>query len=357
MEDASVKEGHHPLVIIKNKTDQDLSLPTHCPQPPVDVFLLRESGTEIPLTAEDTVRPCQPLEVVPAGKSTTYDLGPWKYSLFSELGTYKLTLPVEGDIAEYPDTQLSAEVELFPAGTITQIFRTFVSKPLLNALLAIASVLPNHSLGWSIILLTVAVKLLLFWPTQHAMEGQRKMQAIQPETDALRKKHKDDPKKLQEETLKLWKKNNVNPMQSCLPTLVQFPVLIGLFFVVRDGSVMELSRHLLYDTFTNVDWSTTTTFFGLELLEPNYYILPPLLMVAQFLQMKLTFAITKKKQSKKDESTGFDQQKLQQRLMTYGLPIMIGGFALQFPAAVGLYWGISTVFAIGQQLVVNRKEL
>jgi len=77
------------------------------------------------------------------------------------------------------------------------------------------------------------------------------------------------------------------------------------------------------------------------------------------MQMKLTFAIAKKKNEKegKEKKKETSQQDMQQRMMLYGLPIMIGVFAFQFPAAVSLYWGVSTVFAIGQQVVVNRKEL
>jgi len=144
-------------------------------------------------------------------------------------------------------------------------------------------------------------------------------------------------------------------MPACLPTLIQLPILIGLFFVIRDGSVLELSSHLIYSNYQNLSWSFSTDFLGLDLTQPSIYVLPPLLVVMQFLQLKLSFAFAKKKDKKKKDKVQATQQQMQQKMMLYGLPLMIGFFALQFPAAVSLYWGVSTVFGVGQQLYVNRK--
>jgi YidC/Oxa1 family membrane protein insertase len=224
-------------------------------------------------------------------------------------------------------------------------------------LIFIASLTPGYNLGIAIILVTIIVKLILFIPTQHAMEGQRKMQAVQPKMDAMKAKYKDDPKKMQEETMKLWKEHGVNPMQSCLPMLIQFPILIGLFFTIRDGSVLALSEHLLYAPYQNLTWDFGTQFLGMDLTVPNVMVMPILLVVMQFFQMKLSFAMNKKKQDnqgkKKNEKAS--QQEMQQKIMMYGLPLMIGFFAIKYPAAVSLYWAASTVFAIGQQVFVNKK--
>ena len=191
------------------------------------------------------------------------------------------------------------------------------------------------------------------------------MQAVQPKLEEIKKKHKGDPQRMQSETMKIWKEHNVNPFQSFLPILIQMPILIGLFFVIRDGSVLELSRHLVYGPYQDLSWSWGTQFLGLNLTEPNIYVMPPLLVVLQFAQMKMSFAIAEKKKVKKEKKDKEDKkekkevnpQAMQQKVMLYGLPLMIGFFALKFPAAVSLYWAVSTLFAVGQQLVVNRKEL
>jgi YidC/Oxa1 family membrane protein insertase len=359
--DATVKGGHHPELTLLNKTEGRIVLPDTCPMPPVEVYSVSEGGKLTQLTTEETAIPCTPLAEIAKDERLKIDLSPWKYSLFGEYGEYEVRLqvaPAEGEELE----TLTARLSIYEPGSITKLFRTFITKPFLNFLIFVASLLPDRNLGIAIIVLTLLVKLALFFPTQHAMEGQKKLQNLQPKLDEIKKKHKSNPEKMNKEIMKLWKENNVNPMQSCLPMLIQFPVLIGLFFVIRDGSILELSRHLLYAPYQDISWSFGTNFLGLNLLEPSKYIFPPLLVVMQFMQMKLTFAIAKKKtekdgKEKKEKKAQASQQEMQQRMMLYGLPIMIGVFALQFPAAVSLYWAVSTLFAIAQQLVVNRKEL
>ena len=354
--DKTVKGQHHPVLTLKNKREEELTLSERCPMPPVDVWRVYDDGTKKKLETKETALPCEEVETVAAGESVALDLAPWKYSLFDEYGTYEVALPVDLE----QNANAVTKFKIYEPGMMTQVFRTFISKPLLNLLILIASLLPDYSLGLAIIILTLIVKLVLFAPTQHAMEGQRKMQAVQPQMDALKKKYKDNPQKMQEETMKLWKEKKVNPMQSCLPMLVQFPVLIGLFFVIRDGSVLALSTHLLYGPFQDLSWTFGTQFLGLDLTVPNISVMPALLVVLQFAQMKLAFAINEKKKSKKDgkkNKEAMSQQEVQQKVMMYGLPLLIGFFAFQFPAAVSLYWAVQAVFAILQQLYVNRKEL
>lgn len=357
--DATVKGGHHPELTLLNKTESDIVLPDRCPMPPVDVFRVSEGGKLEALTTEETAIPCVPLTAVAKDERVHINLSPWKYSLFDAYGEYEVRLQLPQPEGQEPEV-LTARLKMYEPGAVTKIFRTFITKPFLNFLIFTASLLSDHNLGISIILLTILVKIALFFPTQHAMEGQKKLQNLQPKLDEIKKKHKSNPEQMNKEIMKLWKEHKVNPMQSCLPMLIQFPILIGLFFVVRDGSILELSRHLLYAPYEHISWGFGTNFLGLNLLEPSKYIFPPLLVVLQFLQMKLTFSIAKKKAGNKGKSEKKDQlsqQEMQQRMMLYGLPIMIGVFAFQFPAAVALYWAISTLFAIAQQLVVNHKEL
>ena len=319
----------------------------------MEVFFVESTGKLAPLETKETTLPCEGIGSVSAGGEVVLDLSPWKYSLFDSFGTYEVRVP---------ETETAARFEVYEPGVMTQVFRTFVTKPLLNLLVLIASLLPGYNLGIAIILLTLLVKLVLFLPTQHAMEGQKKLQAIQPQLDAIKKKYKDDPQRMQQETMKIWKQEKVNPLQSCLPMLIQFPILIGVFFVIRDGSVLELSKHLLYAPYQELPWTFGTQFLWFDLLRPSIYIMPPTLMILQFVQMKLSFAISERKKAgqekiidvgKKKEKPS--QQQVQQKVMLYGLPLMIGVFAFQFPAAVSLYWAVSTVFAIGQQVVINRK--
>ena len=408
--DETVRHGNIVEVVLENGTAEDAVIEPRCPEAPVEVYRVEQPGTAaeraVRLTAEETVLPCPPVVRIPAGGEITLSLAPWKYAFFAENGVYELrlpaarrepvaagtgaiavasssslqpsaltgaTLPLEGAAVSSASSSgaavapvTSVRVEIYEPGVFVKLFRTFITRPFLNILVFVASLLPDHTLGIAIIVLTILVKLLLFLPTQHSLEGQRKMQLLQPKIEAVRKKHKEDPKKLQEETMKLWKEHKINPFSSCLPLLLQFPILIGLFFVVRDGSVLELSRELLYPVFRDVDWSFGTNFLGMNLTAPSL-IMPPILVALQFWQMKLSFA-RKKADKEKDKKPVIDAEtgkpvkesaspeQVQQKVMLYALPLMIGFFAIQFPAAVSVYWGISTLFAVGQQVVVNRRQ-
>lgn len=355
------------------------ALADRCPKPPVDVFAVEhpaESGeTIVPVTSSEIVVPCVPVPVVEPGKTVQINLAPWKYSIFEKAGTYEARLPGTA-IATIRDASTGAVVaqsamarfSIVEPGIFRKTFRTFISAPFLNFLVFVASMTPGHNLGIAIIVLTLSVKILLFFPTQHALEGQKKMQMLQPKIEALKTKYKGDHKKIHEETMKLWREHNINPFQSVLPMLIQFPVLIGLFYVIRDASDFALSRHLLYGMYDSLSWQFGTSFLGLDLLRPNILVMPILLVVMQFLQMKLSFSIQKRKKKKQDviDVSEHDKEKfiaaasaqdMQQKMMLYGLPLMIGFFAFKFPAAVSLYWGVSTIFGIGQQLVVNKEHL
>ncbi len=366
MEDATVSVGNDPIVIIANQTDKALPLPKRCPQPPVDIgYIDTQNGAEVKtdLMANQSATPCVELPEVKAKGSERVNLAAWKYALLEKNGMYEASLDLpEGFAAGNPENRATIRFSIVEPGFFTKLFRTFVTKPLFNGLIFIASWVPSHNLGLAIILLTLVVKLVLLIPNQHALEGQRKLQMLQPRMEEIKKKYPNDATRVQEETMKLWKEMNINPLQSCLPTLLQLPILIGLFFVIKNGVSVETSRHLLYSTYLNLPSGFFGhMFLGFDLLLPSVYIMPPLLVLLQFIQMKMMMAKNKKKsdeivvkpQGKKSWIPELDQQ----TVMTYVMPLMIGFFAIKFPAAVSLYWGISTLFGIAQQWYVLREKL
>jgi YidC/Oxa1 family membrane protein insertase len=374
----SQKSEHECREFAATETGETATVQTRCPSPPVDLYRVENPGETperlTPVTSTETAVPCETVSALEAGDTVKLSLAPWKYSLFERTGTFEARLPGAGSDAVAPTTVSGATIAPPPVitrftisepGVFTKLYRTFIAAPLLNLLVLIASFVPAHDLAIAIILLTIAIKLLLFLPTQHALEGQKKMQMLQPKLQELQKKYEGDKTRIQEETMKLWKEHKINPFSSCLPMLLQFPILIGLYTTIRDGSTLALSRHLFYGPYQDLSWHFDTHFLGLDLVKPEVFLFPITLVVLQFLQMKLTFAIQKRKTKKKDAVIDVgakskaepSAQDMQQKMMLYVLPLMIGFFAFQSPAAVALYWGVSTLFGIGQQILVNREHL
>lgn len=367
MESAKVKQGNDPVVVLRNDTDKDLNLPPRCPQPPVDIAKIEGSGDNekrTDLMANQAALPCADLTVVKAGAKVKISLGSWKYALLEENGMYEASLDLPQSFSGTGVTgRITTRFSLVEPNFFTKAFRTFVTKPLYNGLVFIASWVPNHNLGIAIILLTLVVKLILLIPNQHALEGQRKLQMLQPRMEEIKKKYPNDATKVQEETMRLWKEMEINPLQACLPTLLQLPILIGLFFVIQSGVSVETSKHLLYSFYQDLPAGFFGhTFLGFDLLLPSVFIMPPLLVFLQFIQMKMMMAKSRKKKpqeiiakptGKKSWMPVLDQQ----TVMMYTMPLMIGFFAIKFPLAVSLYWAVSTLFGIAQQWYVMREKL
>ena len=193
--------------------------------------------------------------------------------------------------------------------------------------------IPNY--GVAIILLTILVR-ILFWPLTHkSTVGMKKMQEIQPLMKEIQKKYKDNPQRLQQETWALYKNHKVNPMSSCLPMLIQIPVFIALFNVLRSAVELRYAPFLWIADLSEPEglFASWFPFGGLNIL--------PILMA---LTMALQSALT--------PSTG---DKSQQRMMMIFMPVMMLVMFYSFPSALSLYWTLSQVFSIVQMWLIRRK--
>jgi YidC/Oxa1 family membrane protein insertase len=380
LESKKITMGRDFSVTIINTTNTGITLPNLCPEPPV--VIERKVGDKLyQIDLTEPVTSCVPVTNIDPDNKMKIDLSPWKYSAFTEPGAYKISLEIpkvgnEKFVGNLTNKVIEIETKVKTPGAFVSLFRTFISKPLLNGMILIASLIPNHSLGWSIIILTIIIKSLLFFPSQHALESQKKLQSIQPKLDEIKKKFAGNQQKITEETMAIWKREKINPLQSCLPTLLQLPILIGLFFIVRDSGSLDLARHLLYPPFLSLDWTFDTNFLGVLDLNMIPFqsveswipprpmtgllkglFLPVVIAASQFTQMKMSFAkkAAKSGGSKPQKKTLEDHLNMQ-NMMMYMLPTMLIFISGSLPAAVSVYWGASTAFAIGQQYYVNRGK-
>ena len=207
-----------------------------------------------------------------------------------------------------------------------------VSKILLMAMKAIYSVIPNW--GWTIIVLTFIIKLLM-WPiTQAQLRSSKKMASIQAPLQQIREKYKNNPQKLQMETMKLFKENRVNPAAGCLPIFLQIPIFIGLYYMLRTSSEIRFQSFLWIQ-----DLSIPDTVASLGSFPIN--ILPLIMGVTMFIQMRIT------------PTPSVDN--MQQKIIMW-MPFIFLIFCYNFPAALVLYWTVQNIFTILQQWLTNRKK-
>lgn len=336
--------GRMVSVTLQNNQQVPLILEETCPKNPFKIEFY-SNGEWAEKTAEIPLEQCAPqAKTLAPGEKTVIQFGKWNPKLFETTGKYRLSLNVKNEESE---KTFSKEIEIAKAGIFKGLFNNLFYKPILNILVVLIDILPKHDLGFGIILLTLLIKLLLLHPNHKALMAQKRMQKIQPELDALKLKYKDDQAKLSMETMALWKKYKISPMDSCLPILIQFPILIALFYVVKDGLDL-IGPNVLYGPLKTFDPALLNTYFlhFIELTQPNRLALPIVVGLLQFGQMKLSLS------KNKNAAT----PPLMNHMMLYGLPIMVGVFTASLPAAVGFYWGTSTLFGILQQAIVNRSK-
>lgn len=251
-------------------------------------------------------------------------------------------------------------------------FDTIIVDPIINILLLIYKLLFSlnvpFALGFSIIVLTIVIRFILYPLTSAQLKASRKMQDVAPHLSRLKEKHKGDAKTLQAETMKLYKEFGVNPAAGCLPVLIQLPVIWGLYSVLIKvinlgaNTVAEVNK-LAYSDFLKLDRPWDVYFFGIPLAQnpgqlistmgPIILLVPILTGVFQFVQSKMMMSaasdkkIEVKGKKKEDFASAFQTQSL------YIFPVMIGFLSYTFPIGLSLYWNTFTIFGIMQQYKVS----
>ena len=209
----------------------------------------------------------------------------------------------------------------------------WICYPLVRVLNFFNDLIP--SFGVAIILLTILVR-LIFWPLTHkSTVGMKKMQELQPKLKEIQAKFKDNPQRVQQETFALYREAKVNPMSSCLPMLIQIPVFIALFNVLRSAVELRYAGFLWIADLSEPEalFASWFPFGGLNLL--------PILM-----------AVTTALQSYFTPSAG---DKSQQRMMMVMMPLMMLFMFYSFPSALSLYWFLSNLFSIVQMWLIRRQ--
>lgn len=225
-------------------------------------------------------------------------------------------------------------------------FETILYIPLYNILIFLVWLVPGNSLGIAIILITILIRFALLPASLKAAKAQARLQLLQPEINKIRKEIKDQQAQGRA-LMDLYKKEGVSPFGSCLPLLIQLPILIILYQVFRAG--IDTSHFNILYSFIPRPETISSAFLGVDLSKPDLWVLPILAGLTQFYLSKLTIPPTPKKQGDEpDMMTAMNKQ------MIYFFPVITIIFARSLPAALSLYWIITSIFGIFQQMYVNK---
>ena len=180
--------------------------------------------------------------------------------------------------------------------------------------------------GWSIVIVTILVKLAFYRLSATSYRSMAAMRKLQPKMQALRERYGDDKAKMSQATMELYRKEKVNPLAGCLPLIVQIPVMIGLYWVLAEGIEFRLSPFVFWIT---------------DLASPDpWHVLPILMGITMLIQQKLNPA---------------PPDPMQAKMMMF-LPVLLTGLFWNFPSGLVLYWTVNNTLTILQQWYITRKD-
>jgi len=211
-----------------------------------------------------------------------------------------------------------------------------ISRGILWFLLALHNFIPNY--GVVIIIFSVLMKLVFFPLTYTGMKSMKKMQHLQPHLKKVQEQHKNDPGKLNQETMALYKKHGVNPFSGCIPLVLQMPVFFALYSVLINTIELRQAPFMMWikdlsQPDSIINFGGKLPMVGWESLS----LLPILMGVAMFFQQKMTTVDPK------------------QKMMVYMMPVFMVFIFMSLPAGLNLYWLINNILSIGEQYLIHIR--
>nr|CAA6828927.1 MAG: Inner membrane protein translocase component YidC, long form [uncultured Thiotrichaceae bacterium] len=222
--------------------------------------------------------------------------------------------------------KLQEDLEVIAEGldlTVDYGIFAFISKPIFWMMKLIHGVVQNW--GWTIIFLTLFIKLLFFWPSAASYKSMAKMKAMAPKLKELGERYENDPQAKQKAMMEIYRKEKLNPLGGCLPILIQIPVFMGLYWVLLESVEIRQAPWLLW-------------YKDLSIMDP-YFVLPLIMGASMYLQQKLNPP---------------QVDPMQQKIFQF-LPVVFTFMFLWFPAGLVLYWVVNNLLSIAQQWYINKK--
>jgi len=250
------------------------------------------------------------------------------------------------------------------------LFHVIFYQPLYNALVFLIDILPSADVGIAVIILTLAVKALIFPLSIKATRTQMKLKVLEPKIKEVQTTYKDKREEQAKKMMEIYKDAKVNPFSSIFLLILQLPVIIALYIVFARGGLPDINTDLLYSFIPNPT-SVNMDFLGLIDVAGKSMVLAVIAVIVQYAQTNILLSYRNKEKEreikaiketiketsdeKKDPSFKDELAKSMNLQMRFVFPLFIGFIAWSISGAVALYFIVSSLVAIAQEVFVKRK--
>lgn len=237
-----------------------------------------------------------------------------------------------------------------------ELFNDLFFIPLYNVLVFFIDVIPGGDVGLAVISLTLIVKFILFPLSKSAVRTSIKSREVQKDLDELKLKFKDNREEMGRAMLDLYKTNGINPFSGILLIFIQLPVVLALYWVISKGGLPVINTDILY-SFINAPQLIDMTFLGVfHIAESKSFVLALLAAITQHIQARLSFPKQEKSDKPVSDKPDFKEDLMRgmQIQIKWVLPVMVFAFSYGLISVVALYWTVSNLFAIGQEIYIRE---
>ena len=239
------------------------------------------------------------------------------------------------------------------------IWHTFFFDPVYNILVFFIDVIPGGDVGLAIIATVILVKLILFPISIKAVQTQKVMKEVQPKLKEIKDKFKDDREEQAKAMMAVYKEHNLKPFSSILIVLLQIPIIIALYYSVYSGAggvaLPEVNVDILY-SLIKAPVDVTMNFIGLIDIAGRSALLAALAGLTQYVHINFVMPKTPEPEPGKEVDLQTEIMGNMQKQMKFVMPILITGIAYFISAAIALYFVVSNIFALLQELYVRRHR-
>ena len=233
------------------------------------------------------------------------------------------------------------------------LYHSGIFNPLYNGLIGLMSLLPWMDAGVAVIIFTIIVRLALYPLSKKAVVTQVRMKELEPELNRIKESLKNDRQAQALKTMELYKSKGVSPFSSFFVLLIQLPIVYALYSIFLHSGLPVVNKELLYPFILAHIPVVNMHFLGLIDIGAKSISLAVLAAVAQFFQLHFSFA-SKSMPSSGGNNPQMEMMQSMTKNMKYVFPIMVFLISYKISAVVALYWTVTSLFTLGQELVVRK---